>query len=181
MKRILLVMVMVVLVSTAVSAQLPPQGYFGLFFDEGRTNWCHTGSGTVAFYFFALPPADGLKCVELMLPLPAGFFIFGEIYHPNVKTPVMGSLPSGVAACFNDCTFEWVQVCSAMLMIPNTDPAEIPIDKFPGSPYPKILDCQLPALEVEAIPWTHLYTNYMGCPGYANQESTWGAIKNMYE
>jgi hypothetical protein len=182
MKRILLVMVIVMLVSTAVSAQLPPQGYFGLFFDASRTNWCYTGSGMITFYFFALPNVDGLKCVEVMAPPPAGFFIFGTVLHADVVQPVMGELATGLVACFGNCWYEWVQVLSATLMIPDENPAEIPIAAFPGSPYPKMLDCLVPdATELEAISWTHLYTNYAECPGYANQESTWGAIKNMYQ
>ncbi len=181
MKRILLVMVMVLLVSSVVSAQPPPQGYFGLFFDVNRVNWCYNGVGTTTFYFFAIPNSDGLKCVELMTPLPAGFFMFGEVFHPDVLSPVMGSLPAGLAACFGNCYYEWVQVLSGTLMIPNMDPAEIMIDAFPLSPYPKILDCLDPAHELEAISWTSIYTNYVVCPGYSSTESTWGAIKNMYE
>lgn len=182
MKRILLVMVMVLLVSTAVSAQLPPQGYFGLFFDAGRATWCYTGVGMIPVYFFALPSVDGLKCVELMTPVPdVTWFLFGEAFDPGVKMPVIGTLATGLVACFTDCQYDWVQVCSANLMIPNMDPAEIPIVEYAGSPWPKILDCLDPANEVEAIVWTHLYTNYAECPPYASRESTWGAIKNMYE
>ncbi len=181
MKRILLVMVMVLLVSSIVSAQLPPQPYFGLFFDVNMTTWCYNGVGMTTIYFFAIPNSDGLKCVELMTPLPPDFFIFGEAYHPDILSPVMGTLPSGLAACFGNCYFEWIQVLSATLMIPNLDPAEILIDAFPGSDYPKMLDCLDPANELEAIPWTSLYTNYAVCPSYSNTESTWGAIKNMYQ
>ena len=181
MKRILIVMVMVLLVSTAVSAQLPPQGYFGLFFDAGRTNWCFTGAGMVSIYVFALPPDGGLKCIEIMTPPPAGYFIFGEVYHADVVQPVMGALPGGLVACFGNCWYDWIQIASASLMIGDMVPSEVPILAYPGSPYPKILDCLDPANETEAIPWTHLYTNYAECPGYANRESTWGAIKNMYE
>lgn len=181
MKRILLVMVMVVLVATTVSAQLPPQGYYGLFFDTNRTTWCYTGAGMVTFYLFCLPPESGLDCVELKLTPPSGYFIFNEVYHVDVMQPVMGNLPSGLAACFGNCWYEWIQVASATIAIADLNPNEVIIEPFPGSPYPKILDCLVPANETEAIPWTHLYTNYAECPGYAVRESTWGAIKNMYE
>lgn len=182
MKKGLLLGVALLLIASVVSAQLPPQGYFGLFLDEERMSWCIEGTETTMFYFFALPPAEGLKCVELKLVIPAGFFIFAETYHADVKTPVMGTLPGGVAACFNICQMEgWVQVCSAMLMIGSDVPTEIPIVAMEGSPYPKILNCSDPAVEVEALPYNYLYTNTFPCPGIANSESTWGAIKNMYE
>jgi hypothetical protein len=93
----------------------------------------------------------------------------------------MGGVPGDLAACFGNCWYEWVQVFSATLFIMAPTEESVSIGAFTGSPYPKILDCLLPANEVEAIKWTYLYTNYAECPAYATRESTWGAIKNMYE
>ena len=181
MKKVLLLGVALLLIANVASAQLPPQPYYGLFYDVDRTDWCFEGAGTVTFYFFVLPTEAGVKCVELMVPPPDGFFIFGETYNADVLTPVMGSLPNGLAACFGNCYYEWVQVLSATLMIGNMDPQEIAIQAFPGSDWPKTLDCNDPANELETLAYNNLYTNTVPCPGIANTESTWGAIKNMYE
>ncbi len=181
MKKVLLLGVALLLIANVASAQLPPQGYFGLFYDVERTDWCYEGTGMVTFYFFALPSEAGLACVELMVVPPAGFFIFGEVYNADVLSPVMGSLPAGLAACFGNCYYEWVQVLSATLMIGDVLPHELAIEAFPGSAWPKTLDCLIPANELETLPYTNLYTNTVPCPGIANTESTWGAIKNMYE
>lgn len=182
MKKGLLLGIALLVIASAVSAQAPPQGYFGLFYDEGGTTWCFTGAGMTTIYFLALPPADGLKCVELQVIIPAGFYLFGEVFNPDVKTPVMGTLATGMAACFNTCQQgEWTLVCSATFMVADMLPQTIVIEEMEGSPYPKILDCLDPANELEAYPYTYLYTNTDPCPGIANKESTWGAIKNMYE
>ena len=182
MKRILLVMVMVVLVSTAVSAQLPPQGYFGLFVDDTRANWCITGTGSFTIYLFVLPNVDGMKCIELKTVVSsANIAVFSAVYNPDVAQPIMGGVPGDLAACFGNCYYDWVQVFSATLFLMAPTAESVTMEPFTGSPYMKTLDCLTPANELETIAWTYVYTNYAECPPYANQESTWGAIKNMYQ
>ena len=182
MKRILFVMVMVLLVSTAVSAQLPPQGYIGLFVNDTHTNWCITGTGSYTLYCFVIPNDDGMKCIEISTVLSsANIAVFTPLYHPDVAQPVMGGVPGDLAACFGNCWYDWVQVFSATLFIMAPTPESVTLAPFTGSPYIKILDCLSPATELEAIEFTYVYTNTDPCPGTPNQESTWGAIKNMYE
>lgn len=181
MKRILLVTVMVLLVATAVSAQLPPKGYVGFFADVGRSSWCITGMGSFTLYFFALPPQGGMDCVEIRSVLSSGnIAVFNPVYHADVLEPVMGGVPGDLAACFGNCWYNWVQVFSATIFIMAATPETVSIAPFTGSPYPKILDCLVPANEKEAIPFTYLYTNTSPCPPIGNSESTWGAIKSLY-
>ena len=184
MKRILLVMVIVLLVSTAVSAQLPPQGYIGLFADTGRNTWCINDTGQFPFYCFVLPPEGGMDSIEMSTVLSsANLAVFGLVYHPDIIL-TMGSFPGDLVATFGNCQNAWTQLFSATVFIMGVDPESVTLGAHSLGDYPLILTCFVPpdlGVETEAIIWTHLYTNYVVCPDYANQESTWGAIKNMYE
>jgi hypothetical protein len=142
MHRALCIAVTLLLVPAAASAQLPPRGYFALYFDAGRTEWCYTGTGMVNFYLFVLPNEGGVGCAELIVPPPTGFMIFAEVYNPDIILPVTGTLPTGLAACFTTCWYEWVQIASAALMIPNANPAEVPIIARSGNPFPMVVDCK---------------------------------------
>ena len=178
MKRLFLLVLLALLVSAAGTAQLPPKAYFALFYDTGRSVWCYTGTGMTTFYLFALPSEGGLSCVELMVPPPSGFSIFNEMFHIDIEQPVTGSLPTGLIACFETCQYDWVQVSSAVLIITNTNPAEIPLVAYPGSMYLEAEDCS--DIKSEAIAWTSIYTNYPVCPGLETSQSTWGVIKSLY-
>jgi hypothetical protein len=180
MKKALLLGVALLLIASVVSAQLPPQGFIGLYVDDAHTTWCIEGTGSFTMYCFVLPTVDGMKCIEIKTVLSsANIAVFSPVYNADVAQPVMGGVPGDLAACFNSCWGEWVQAFSATLFIMAATPESVTMEPFTGSPYLKILDCT--GLETEALPLTYVYTNYAECPGNANQESTWGAIKNMYE
>lgn len=180
MKKALLLGVALLLIASVVSAQLPPQGYIGLYADDNHSSWCINATGSQTMYCFVLPPEAGMKCIEISTVLSsANIAVFSPIYNDDVAQPVMGGVPGDLAACFNSCWGEWVMAFSATLFIMAPTPESVVLEAFTGSPYLKILDCA--GLEVEALPMTYLYTNTDPCPGTANQESTWGAIKNMYE
>jgi hypothetical protein len=180
MKKALLLGVALLLIASVASAQLPPQGFMGLYADANHTEWCIYGTGSFTMYLFVLPPEAGMKCVELSTVLSStNIAVFSPMYNADVQQPVMGGVPGDLAACFGNCWLEWVDVFSATLFIMAPTPESVIMEPFTGSPTLKILDCG--GLETEALPMTYLYTNTDPCPGIATKESTWGAIKNMYE
>ncbi len=174
-----LLVLIALLISAAGTAQLPPKAYYALYFDTERSVWCFDGTGMTTFYLYALPSEGGLSCVELMVPPPSGFSIFNEIFHANIQQPVTGSLPTGLIACFGTCQYNWILVSSAVLVIPDENPTEIALAAYPGSVYLEAMDCS--DIKSEAIAFTSLYTNYAVCPGLETEQSTWGAIKSLYE
>lgn len=179
MKRFTLLIVFSLLFTVAGHCQLPPKTYYALFFDTEMTVRCYDGTGMVTFYLMALPSEAGLDCVELMIPPPFGFSIFNENYNSDIEQPVSGFLPTGLIACFGTCQYDWVQIASAVLIITNANPSEIPIIAYPGSMNLEARDCS--GTKSEAVAWTSLYTNYETCPGLATVQSDWGAIKSLYK
>jgi hypothetical protein len=180
MKKGLLLGVALLLIASVASAQLPPQGFIGLFWDDMHTEWCVTGMGSMTMYCFVLPPEMGMDCVELRTVLSStNIAVFSPVYNSDVQQPVMGGVPGDLAACFGSCWGEWVRVFSATLFVMAGTPEMITLAPFTGSPYLKILDCT--GYEGEALKYVDLYINNPDCPETSTKESTWGAIKNMYE
>ena len=183
MKKVLLLGLALLFVSSAVSAQ-----QFALYNDEARTTFSVLGvemMDLVRVYLFCNPPADGLQCIELgMLVEGEGSFNpFQPVYHGDVAQPVLAAgFPTGdTGGCWNGCYSEdWVYFCYADLFMMNNLSVQLSIVPFQGPPvqaWPKMLTC--PGAEVEAYVLNNFCIN-MECE-VSVEESSWGAIKNLYE
>jgi hypothetical protein len=185
MKKVLLLGVALLLVSSVVSAQeLPPWGYYGWFADANATVNCASGAAStfVDAYLFVKPGNQGVSCVELRTTLLEGATMVWSTTLNDIAPPA----PAGIFnveffACFNNCYFDWVQIGHLQLFVMNTSPVELGITNFTGSDWPKILACT-GGEEYEGVPFTNYRLN-CGCTGLetGTTESSWGAIKNMYE
>jgi hypothetical protein len=178
MKKLFLLGCMLAVLVAPASAQLPANAYFGLFIDEARTDWCVSGLGSHTMYFVILPSEDGLQCSELSTNLVgSGILFFVPTYHPDSASPVMGGIPGDMSHCFNTCQTDWVYAYSVQILVQTEDPVRIEIGPYATQPYPIALDCGMG--EGEAIAFTHFYIN--GCGPIGVEESSWGAIKSLYE
>jgi hypothetical protein len=179
MKRLFLLGCMLAVLVAPASAQLPANAYIGLFIDEARTNWCVSGLGAHTMYLVVLPSQDGLLCTEMSTTLVGtGVMFFQPTWNPLSASPVMGGIPGDLGHCFDECQTDWVYLCSVSMLVQTTDPVSIEIGAYTGVPYPRTLVCDESA-EPEAIPFTTFYIN--GCGPLGVEESSWGAIKSLYE
>lgn len=179
MKKALLLGAALMLIAGSASAQ-----YMGLYTDATHSEWCvENGVGVVTVYVFGGPTVDGMECLELSTTTSGDgtFMAFAPTWHPDVVDPKMGGFPDeNLAACWGSCWDDWQWLLNAGLYLTNAEPITITIGAFTGSPYPKILTCQ--GLEIEAYPMTNFCINQTCCPPInAVEESSWGAIKNLYE
>lgn len=181
MKKLLLFGIALMLIAPPVSAQLPATPYLALYEDVVRSDWCVTGIGFVNMYLFVLPNVDGAVCAELSISVTgagAGGLMWGvPTYHVDVVEPVMGSVPGEMGVCFGDCKMDWIYFYNVGILVQTVEPARAEIGVFGTSPYPKVLDCL--GAEPEAIIFNHYYIN--DCGPVAVDESSWGAIKSLYE
>lgn len=188
MKRYLMILLAVLLFSTAASAQT--NGYIGIFTDTERTSWCGAPAaipGNFFTYIYALPNIDGMYCAEFMLQLPDDPTLFVGLTTPNPGfSIIMGDLLTGVSFCFNDCQTDWVQIYSVMLVATSTNRNVVQIVAHPEAGGPWFANCVEPMRPMyEAVVFTNLYVNYVNgvdpeCSETATAEKTWGAIKSMY-
>jgi len=180
MKKALLLGAALMFIAGSASAQ-----FMGLYNDEARTSWYVEDAAAignmVTVYVFGGPTADGMKCMEFSTEVIGGAYMpFAPVWHPDIAEPQMGTFPGGnLGACWQSCYSDWTWIVSATLFIQSTDEMTITIGEYTGSPYPKLLTCLDD--EIEAYPMTNFCINYICDPINATEESSWGAIKNLYE
>lgn len=189
MKRAVLVLCLLLPFSEPAFSESPDvtccptyYGYIGLFSNSEASNWCITGMGIFDWYLYALPVAtEGMMCVELRTELSSSnIAVFNAYFGELILQPVLGGVPGDLAACFSYCQAgDWVRVFGATVSVMSTSTESIVIEPFTASPYPKFLDCS--GVERETLVLTNLGINDSYCGIISVRESTWGAIKNMYE
>jgi hypothetical protein len=186
MKKVLLLGIALLLISSVASAQLPPWGYVGFFADADHTINCIEAAGMsqVHCYLFFKAGSDQLSCVEFSTTVTSGsgsFFLGTTTLNPDIADPKpTGFLDADVLACFSSCYNDWVMFGDQILAVFTVTPVVIEIGAYPGGDWPKLLSCT-GGIEYEGKVFTNYYLNSTECGGVAVSESTWGAIKSMYE
>ena len=178
MKKVTLLVIALLFVSGSVSGQA-----LSLYADADRTTWELSGLpqySLVSMYLFVAPTEDGVKCVELNVSALCGAYMpFVPVYNPDVRDPIMGTIPGDLACCLQSCHLDWVWICNVTILLQAT-PLNFWVQPFQGppvQPFPKIVTCLDD--EIEAYIWRPLIIN--GYCETAVEESSWGAIKSMYE
>ena len=130
MKKYLMVFLMVLLFSTAVSAQT--QGYIGLFADVTHTSWCASAAsvpGNFNMWIYCLPRSDGMFCAEFMIQMPADpTLILATTTPQDGYSVIMGNLTTGVSICFNSCQTDWIWTHQLTCLVIDETPSIITLD-----------------------------------------------------
>jgi len=191
MKKCLMLLVVLVLLSPAAQAQ-PPLGYIGLFTDASHSSWCASGTPfyPVTMYIWCLPGINGQMCAEFAIDYTAdpGLIKTGATQAPHVSV-ALGGLDSGMSVCFIECQTDWHWAFSQVLLVNTSSKVTIQIVPSPvvePTPLYQFANC-LPKFPLEpCIVFTNLYINSQNgidaeCSTTANETATWGAIKNIYQ
>jgi hypothetical protein len=161
--------------AAALSGNLPPQGYIGLFVDSCRSSSCVEAEALSVFdiWVWALPSENGLICTEFSLEsLPVNLFWFDEQYNPDLVEPIWGTVLEGITCCLNECVYDWVWIAKASVFISTTSSYNILSLGPRYGDAPVFLTCD--GIEEEAIPSPYMFINeeyccYASCCGC----STW--------
>ena len=188
MKQYLMVLVAVVLLSTAASAQT--NGYIGLFAEAEHTSWCGSAAsvpGSLSMYIVCLPRADGMYCAEFKLQMPADATLILANATPQAGfSIIMGDLAAGVSFCFLECKYDWIWIYNVLLLDTGGNRNAISIVDHPLSNGVYFNNCVEPDRPVyDAVVFNNFYVNYTDgvdpeCDATGTAERTWGAIKSMY-
>ena len=182
MKRILLLGLALLFVSSAISAQ-----QIAMYTDETRASWCAVDIGPymdVYIYLFVGPTQAGIKCIDINATHEGGAFrAFAPTWNEDDVNPgaTLGTFPDNdLATCFFACQYDWNWVCRGELMLLDIDPARFWLrpSQDPLQPNMWVLTCE-PSEEVELFALTDFYIN--SCGPISVEESSWGAIKSLYE
>jgi hypothetical protein len=188
MKKVLLLGIALLLVSSVASAQLPPWGYYALVADEARSTNCVAAPmmTEVWCYLYAKPGADQLMCFDFGTVMTGAAMVAETSMNDDIAQPgPTAFINVNVLGCFNSCYSDWVEIGRAKFFIyPAVEPVIVEMTNYPGSEWPKLLSC-VGGIEYEGRVWTRFMLNTGECDVGELEtgvtESTWGAIKNMYE
>lgn len=181
MKKALLLGAALMFIAGSASAQI-----IGMYTDDTHTSWCVESAAAqgnmVTVYIFGSPNADGMTCLEFSTTTEGGgYMAFTPTWADDIASPQMGSFPDNdLGACWQGCKDDWAWLLNATLFITSPEAMTISFGAFTGSPYIKILTCL--GDEIEAYAFSNFCINQPCCPpNTAVEESSWGAIKNLYE
>jgi hypothetical protein len=188
MRTWLLSVLMICAASSAVSTQLPPVGYIGLYTDEFHDKWCANGVGMyqVNMWVWCLPSERGMMCAEFAISYPANVISSTVIWNPEIPIIIDPPPPSeGVTVCFPYCKWDWIWPFYQILWVVDPTPVYVEIIKYPNPMVENIqfANCE-PEYPVEPVKkYTNLYINYdptsSECSGTAVESRSWGAIKRL--
>ncbi|MDD3643284.1 MAG: hypothetical protein PHQ19_07485 [Candidatus Krumholzibacteria bacterium] len=188
MKRIVLIAAIVMMAASAAHSQ--SQGYVCLFVDDARTSYCAAPPGAypllVNMQIWCLPRADGTYCAEFMIDYPDDPTVIAATVTPDPTfTIVLGSLATGVSACYGECKTEWTKFFTQLIVCQNANQNMISVVNHPGTGEILMTECTGIRPTYPAVAWNNLYLNYTDgidpeCGFTATEDKTWGAIKRMY-
>lgn len=194
MKRLLIVVAILIVVTSAASAN--PDGWIDLFADSTHTSWCISVPPGVNYevfhmYLIARPPVTGLRSYDLRIDIPDPAVSIADVTLPPNHSIPMGQWHEGMACGFTDCqTDPWV-LCAQFLLValpPGLQPGcqlikLAPSYWYQGGPFEDDIlfsDCEVTTLRAETQ--FGVYINCDPCPDIiATEEKSWGAIKSLYK
>ena len=185
MRKLLLIAVLTAVLAAPASAT--EYGYVGLFADETRATWCLDAVPYLAFdvFVFALPSDDGIMAVEFSLAdLSPAHVLTGTTPGPYVSV-AMGDLFSGISYGLLLCQNEPVLLDIFHMMALTDAQTALWLEGHGDHGEIRIASC-LPGYPTDvAYAYSSVFVNYAPdapeCMGVATEETSWGAIKGMFE
>jgi hypothetical protein len=172
---------------SCIAADTPNYVVFGLYADELHTTNCIYVDSLCVFpiYFciYIAPCGNGVIALEMSVEKSSGNLLtFAQVYNADVVELAMGSVPGEVTMLLNDCYDDgWIRIFSIQAILLHSSTEYLEIGPYGDRQYPKILDCTS-IYDWDVLEYYSAYVNDPEClVPIGTRESTWGAIKKMYE
>lgn len=121
---------------------------------------------------------NGAICEEFRICYPLNVIQSTVTWNDPIISVMLGDLPSGLSVCFLVCQYDFFWLCHQMCYLTDTLPAWIEVCPHPDVGVIQYADCT-PGYPVwPNSVWNHLALNQPCVIG--TEESSWGAIKGMY-
>ena len=199
MKRIILLILALLLISSASMAQLPPVGWIGIFADDQFQGPDQTPifaycdfEGAVAraeMWIWCLPSERGQIGADFTVAYHDLSILAPSTVTTNdgIVAVVTGDLENGISILYKECQYGWNWCIRQTIYIISHELAWIEIVEDPGIT-PKFRNCEEGWPTEQVYKWPRLYLNYVSdVPPYlyciqpiGTDDSSWGAIKSLY-
>jgi hypothetical protein len=183
MKKILLLWLALLLISSSASAQ-----YIGLFTSDEHCWWCvHDLFWVpVEMWIICLPGPSGQICAEFMVDYPDNVIQSTVTRNDDIIGPELGDLASGIGVCYVHCQYNWHWNYHQTLYVTDDTKTRCDIVPHPDLGVYQFTNCNPSGYELEPCKiLTHFLLNYEPgvdpeCDYFATEESSWGAIKGIF-
>ena len=186
MKKALLLAFAVLLISGAANAQLPPEGYIGLYADGARLTQCASGVGMypVEMWVWCWPSVRGAICAEFRIVYPGNLIQSTVTWNDDIISVALGDFPSGLSVCYIDCMMDWHWIGHQALYATSADQTVIEVGPHPDVAVYQFANCEdgYPTEPCIAYPSLLVNVEEVDCPEIVGTEETsWGAIKSLFK
>ncbi len=190
-RSILLVFIMLFTVqalntNSCCAADSPDYVTFGLYADDLHTTNCVYAepltSFPVYFYILITPIGSGVEALEMSVEQSSYNILIMAPDFADIVAATLGSVPGDIAISFSECCeVGWFHVFTVQVILMDQFPEYLEIGPWTGMTYPRVADCTPTHEQWDVLDYYSVYINEPGCSGpVSTGESTWGAIKNMY-
>jgi hypothetical protein len=188
MKKVLLMVVALVMLCGIAHAgrYLPPRGYIGCFVDSLRNSFVWYGDPypdpVLKYYIWCLPSRNGMMGAEFKVGI-YGSFIRGYFdLNRDIVALSLGAPESGISIVVCNCALDWCWLMRQELIPTTSDAGRIEIKEHPDVGEYHFINCMPGYPHEPCWRYTHCYINeYHGCLCVGIEESSWGAIKQLFK
>jgi len=187
MKKVLLI-VAALFVVTAMSGTanaLYPLGYIGAYVDTVATHtyWCWYGPSypdpAPKVWIWIKPGANGCHGAEFALSYSTNLIQGMVTKNDDIGVLTIGDLVNGISITCS-CQNDWAWLVNQVIQPKNGSAARIYIVAHPTVGKYRFINCLDGYPKEDCVLLNHAWFNKTPCPAWATQESTWGAIKSMF-
>jgi len=190
MKKLLMCLVGILVLSGAAAAQSPT---IGLFANQDvppappYNTHCATGVGFWQFdmWIWCLPSPDGQMCAEFRIAYPANSIESTVTQNDAIVSVTLGTLGEGMSVCYIGCQNTWNWCFHQAMFVTTAETTTIDIIGHPDNGgFILFADCTPGYPLSEAVVLCGMQLNVdPGDPGCATgmADATWGAIKSLYK
>ncbi len=179
MKKALLIAAAILLFAGSINAA-PAQGYIAIFNDANHSV-CSVSPllQYVPFdvWIWCLPGVNGMIAAEFRVIFPATVITTATTPNPLI-TVALGDLVGGISVAYGACNQDWTYTHHLTCMALAAVPGFIEIGANPSAGAYQFATCEL-GYPIEPIQYLNGLALGQLCV-VGTQESTWGAIKNLF-
>ncbi len=188
MKRLAMTALILLALTTGALAH---EGSIGMFTDVSASD-CDmtfgpyvTANITIMYYRSDSGP-DGITAAEFRVEVPAGLMVISSFTKSPDVSVTMGNIATGIACSYTGCTgagSDYLLIGTMAVLPMSANPLQIRVlasNEITKPPFaPRVSMCDDPTRTIVAVlgGW---FTGPNGTCDVGTEETTWGAIKEMY-
>ena len=160
MKKKLMLLVLIALLSTPLAAQQPPQ--IRPFVTGGHEVYAYcpkNGMYAIEMWIWCQPGLNGMICAEFSVDYPFNIIDATVETNMDIHSVSLGDLDTGISVCYQHCQYNWHWIYHQTLLVTDPNPGAVMIVQHVDAGMLQVANCLEGHPLEEAISWLGLYYN----------------------